>query len=104
MRKTIARIVFPILYFLMYFSPYIGLMFLVAVFGIDLNRLGMFKQILGTVYFVCFLFLSGFRTKFALETYCDQEMRFWEAHSASGAILKTYLGFIPVVGKYFEEK
>jgi len=49
-----------------------------------------------------FYFIAVYRAKLAADTF-SQGNSWFEANDVSGAMLKTQLAFLPIVGKYFDD-
>lgn len=91
----------------MYMSPFIILFIICDILHIDispyLERLGVFRKIIGFFVLIYMMFLPGYRAKLASEEY-GGDIGFWEAHRISGVILKTHLSFLPIIGPLFNKE
>ncbi len=108
MTRIVSYFIFHSIYTFLYLSPFIILMIVSRALNLglsyDLNRLGNFKLIFVLLVVAYVFVLPGYRAKLASEAYGERDMGFWEAHAVSGAILKTHLSFLPVIGKFFGDK
>ncbi len=108
MTRIISRLIYHSIYSFLYLLPLFVLMFGVKVLNLDLSKyfdlLGPLKPILGLFLLAYAILLPGYRAKLASDAYGDRDMKFWEAHFVSGAILKTHLSFLPIIGRFFIEK
>src|SRR5512143_2640846 len=109
MTRLVARAVYYFMYWIIYLSPIMVLMFAQRTFGFELDlagsmeALGVFKYVI-IILVVGYMFvLPGYRANLAADAYGDREMGFWEAHVVSGAILRTHLSFLPVIGGFFRK-
>lgn len=105
MTRIASGIVYYTIYSFLYSIPFICLWTISAALNFDLpkfiNELGLSKAAIEVLVLVCLVLLPGYRAKLASDAYGDRDMKFWEAHSVSGAILKSHLSFLPIVGKFF---
>ncbi len=108
MTKITSYIIYFYLYFLIYGSPIILLYWLDANAFINieeyLDKLGNFKIVLGVIAVILLFFLPIYRAKIAAEAYGNRDIKFWEAHTVSKAILRANLSYIPIIGNLFRPK
>jgi len=106
--RIVSGFIYYIIYSFLYLFPFIVLMLIDEALNLNLlkylERLGSFKQLIGLLFLAYAMALPGYRAKLASDAYGNRDMKFWEAHSVSGVILKTHLSFLPIIGKIFEEK
>ncbi len=110
MTRIVTRFVFHIMYTVFYVLPIMILVFIGKTsdlhfdLGSWIEGLGVFKFIIVIPIAAYIFVLPGYRAKLASDAYGDRDIGFWEAHVASGTILRTHLSFLPIVGQFFEEK
>lgn len=108
MTRIISAFTFFHLYLCIYMSPFIILLIIDGAFNLNLlqyfERLGSFKGLVGLCVLVYAIILPGYRAKLASAAYGERDMKFWEAHSVSGTVLRSQLSFLPIVGNLFKKK
>ncbi|WP_028581693.1 hypothetical protein [Desulfogranum japonicum] len=108
MTGLIARIVFLYFYLMMYGLPLILLFILDENLGIDIFLYFPYGEFVESVVLIfllgIMLILPAYRSKLASEAYGERNMKFWQAHTVSGAILKANLSFLPIIGFLFDSK
>lgn len=108
MTRFVSGFSYYVFYTMFYLSPFIILFIIDEASSLNvskyLERFGSLRQIIGLVFLAYAIFLPSYRAKLASEAYGDRDVGFWEAHTISGAILKTHLSFLPIIGRLFEKK
>ena len=108
MTRLSSLVVFYIFYTFLYQLPVLIMLVVAELFKFNFQNyfqsLGSIKIFIGLCYAVYSIFLPGYRAFLASQAYGDRDMKFWEAHEVSGTILKTYFGFVPVLGKLFQSE
>lgn len=108
MTNLSAYLTFFYFYFFYYAAPCIVLSAIANLLGLNIEQfiksIGDFKLLLGVISVLVLFILPIYRTKIAVAAYGDGDIKFWEAHSVSGVILRANLAFLPIIGVLFKVK
>jgi hypothetical protein len=105
MTRFSAYLVFGIIYEVVYLGIGFILSIIISVIGIILfAELPQIFLAIISIIMLAFAVLSGYRTKMAVDLYGERDMKFWQAHKASGKLLRTQMGLLPVIGFIFKQK
>ena len=106
MEYLVNLLVFEIIYIFLYMVPSGILLGLYTIFISGLLPDFISTIILIALYFIFLImfFFSSYRANIAAKCKVANDMKLFQAHSASWAIVKTNLSFLPIIGFLFESR
>ncbi len=101
-----AIFIFGIFYQLIYLAPLFIVYELLNQFVLNglSSDLFEFLEFILLFFMLIFLVIGSYRAKIATDCRVNSSMTMGDAHRSSGAMLKTNLSFLPVIGFLFKSK